>query len=159
MVLQMPTLLNTFDSSAATGEGIGANYVQKIIIEAGTLLVPIGTIVPWLKSFTAVPTLAAQGFNTMFLECNGTVIDDPDSPLNGQTLPNLNGSNQFPRGNSTSGGTSAGGHTHTITSTAPGGTRASGSGTIGAGDNHTHGMSSEVCTPPYYNVVWIMRVK
>ena len=149
----MPTLLNTFTSSVATGEGIGADYSQVVRIEAGSGIVPIGCIIPWLKSFVGVPTLATQNVPTIFLECDGSVISDSDSPLNGQTLPNLNGDHRFVRGNSTSGGT--GGSTST-----------SGNSSwelfCRANYNRNAAQSSHSHTgnePPYYNVVWLMRVK
>jgi hypothetical protein len=63
-------------------------------------MVPVGAIVAWDKSFPSVPSLPPN-----FVECNGQTVSDASSPLNGQTLRNLNGSNQFLRGNTTSGGT------------------------------------------------------
>ena len=62
--------------------------------------VPIGTILPWLKSFTNTPAIPDE-----FVECNGQTLSDGASVYDGQVIPNLNGSNQFARGNSTSGGT------------------------------------------------------
>ena len=50
---------------------------------------PIGSILPWAKSFTGVPTLP-QGW----AECDGSTVSDAESPLNGQTLPDLNGSTE-----------------------------------------------------------------
>lgn len=73
-------------------------------------LVPIGGIIHWIKSFTGVPSLPAG-----FVECNGQVLSDGQSPLNGQTMPNINGSGggtkQFLRGSTTS-GTTGGSETH-----------------------------------------------
>jgi hypothetical protein len=84
---------------------------------------PIGTILPWAKSITGVPALPAN-----WIECTGATISDAASPMNGQTVPNLNGGNNFLRGNSTSGGT----------------------GTLAATG------SADI---PYYNVVFIIRIK
>lgn len=84
---------------------------------------PIGTILAWLKSFTGTPTLP-----TNWVECNGQTLSDTDSPFDGETIPDLNGSNNFLRGNSSSGGT----------------------GTLAATG------SADI---PYYNVVWIMKIK
>jgi hypothetical protein len=50
-------------------------------------LVPIGGVIAWLKSFTNVPTLPDE-----YAELNGQVLSDAQSPFNGQTLPNLEGS-------------------------------------------------------------------
>ncbi|MCP4137994.1 MAG: hypothetical protein GY754_43930 [bacterium] len=61
--------------------------------------VPVGAIVAWHKSLSGIPALAAN-----FVECNGSVISDAESPLNGQILPNLNYANgRFLRGGSFSG--------------------------------------------------------
>jgi hypothetical protein len=116
--------------------------------------VPIGGIVPWAKNFTGVPTLPEQ-----FLECDGSVISDAESPLNGQTLPNLNGNNNYLRGGTTSGST--GGaltHTHTV-GVAGGGNHPRGDATNAGTGSHTHSLSSTNHEPPYYQVVWIMRIK
>jgi hypothetical protein len=50
-------------------------------------LVPIGGVIAWLKSFTNVPTLPDE-----YAELNGQVLSDAQSPFDGQTLPNLEGS-------------------------------------------------------------------
>ena len=50
--------------------------------------VPVGGIIGWHKSFANVPALPASG---KWVECNGQVLADAGSPLNGQTIPNLNG--------------------------------------------------------------------
>ena len=50
-------------------------------------LVPIGTILPWLKSLTNTPAL-----DDRFVECNGQTLSDAESVYDGQTIPNLNGS-------------------------------------------------------------------
>ncbi len=73
--------------------------------------VPIGCPIPWLKTLTGVPALPAN-----FVECNGQVLSDAASALNGQTIPDLNAGNVVLTGNSTSGGTSSdinAAHTHT----------------------------------------------
>jgi hypothetical protein len=49
-------------------------------------LVPIGTILPWVKSLTNTPSLTGQ-----FVECNGQTLSDADSVYNGVVIPNLNG--------------------------------------------------------------------
>src|SRR5262249_29149755 len=72
--------------------------VTNIVVSLGT--VPIGAIIAWDKSLTGVPALPSN-----FVECNGQTISDSASPLDGQTVRNLNGANRFLRGNSTSGGT------------------------------------------------------
>lgn len=157
MALDMPTLINTFETSLATGEGIGSDFKQKIIIESGALTVPIGAIVPWLKSFIGVPTLATQGFNAMFVECNGQVLNDSDSLLNGQTIPNLNGSagtKRFLRGSTTS-GTTGGSESHDHSY----GDDTAGGNLPNRAWRRDTNSSSTSTLPSYYEVVFIMRVK
>ncbi len=74
---------------------------------------PVGSIVAWLKTLTGVPQTLPVGW----VLCNGAVISDGDSPMDGQNTPDLNGG-EFLRGAPTTGGT--GGydshdlsHTHT----------------------------------------------
>jgi hypothetical protein len=45
---------------------------------------PIGTIIPWHKD------IATIALPDGWLECNGQTVNDSDSPLNGETLPDLN---------------------------------------------------------------------
>ncbi len=59
---------------------------------------PIGTILAWHKNFPKTPPLSYG-----WVECNGQVLDDTNSPYNGQTIPNLNGEARFLRGSSVSG--------------------------------------------------------
>lgn len=59
---------------------------------------PVGTINAWHKSMTGTPTLPDG-----WVECNGQVIGDTESPYDGQTIPDLNGQARFLRGSSTSG--------------------------------------------------------
>lgn len=100
----------------------------------GTLNMPIGTILPWLKSLTGTPSLPAG-----WAECDGT----------GGT-PDLNG-DVFLRGTSTLTGSTGGAnsHTHHISYTRIGGSTA------------TPGMNSFSTVesrPPYYTVVWIIKI-
>ena len=122
MVLQLPAKLIPRQSDVretATSDLIGQ-------------AVPVGAILAWAKNLTGVPALPAG-----FAECDGSVISDGDSPMDGQTLPDLNGS-EFLRGNTTSGGTGGGttgagsAHTHTT------------SGTSAAGSAHTHTQDGSV---------------
>lgn len=112
-------------------------------------LVPIGAILAWAKSITGVPALPSN-----FVECNGAVLSDAASLLNGQTMPNLNGNSDdtslFLRGAATSGGTGG-----TSTHTQSYGTKSyqSGGGTL------TEGYPPANHIPPYYQVVFIIRVK
>lgn len=132
-----------------------------------SILSPVGAVVAWLKSFTNTP----QTLPTGWVECDGSVLSDGDSVYNGQTLPDLNGG-EFLRGNATSGGTGGESthtlttaempaHTHTVergagaTTGAEQGSSASATmntGSTGSGNAHEN-------KPPYYDMVWIMRIK
>ena len=59
---------------------------------------PIGSIIGLHKSFPNTPALPPG-----FVEMNGQVLDNPDSPYDGQTIPNWNGEGRFLRGGATSG--------------------------------------------------------
>ncbi len=61
-------------------------------------IMPIGSIIAWHKNLGGVPALPDG-----WVECNGQTLSDPDSLLNGQAIPNLNGGGRFLRGSSTSG--------------------------------------------------------
>ena len=111
-------------------------------------VVPVGAVVAWVKSFPNTPSLPEN-----FVECNGQTITDPNSPFDGQTIPALNGnddsSSLFLRGCTSSGGT--GGtveHSHGTAGMLRGGSEAP----ITANSVRNH-------IPPYYEVVWIMRIK
>jgi hypothetical protein len=64
-------------------------------------LVPIGIVLPWFKDIPGVPSLGEN-----FVECNGQVLNDPESPLDGQFMPDINtGAARFIRGGVNSGAT------------------------------------------------------
>jgi hypothetical protein len=64
-------------------------------------LVPIGGVIPWFKDTPGVPALPSN-----FVECNGQVLADAESPLDGQTMPDINtGAQRFIRGGVNSGAT------------------------------------------------------
>lgn len=139
-------------SGNASTLGIGT-LGQVLSVNASTALEwtspsepPVGTILPWLKSYTNTPALP-----TGWVECDGSVLSDAGSVYNGQTLPDLNGDNQFVRGNSTSGGTGgSSSHTHSGSAGAP--------NDIGGETLNRH-IDSQTTLPPYYDVVWIIKVK
>jgi microcystin-dependent protein len=138
----------------------------------GVDLVPIGSIIAWAKNLAGVPALPEE-----FLECNGDVIDDADSPLDGSVLPQLNVAARF-LGGAPSSGASGGSaevtltqlqmpvHTHTFTgpalqrhSTPAIGTPNVTSSGLPALTGPTGGGQSHENRPPFYRVVWIMRIK
>lgn len=129
--------------------------------------IPIGIPFGWCKDLVAGTSV--ENLPTGWVECNGQVINDPASPLDGKTIPDLNGNNQFLRGDSTSGGT-GGAETHNHTNSLTGVSRVAtwnntGTNTglrdIGGGESgaEVQTISSESGLPPYYNVVWIIRIK
>jgi len=157
-------------SDTDDGTLYSANGSAYNVIGAG---VPIGTILAWNKSYTNTPALLSG-----WVECNGQVLSDAESVYDGQTIPNLNGDNRFLRGNSAS--TTTGGaatHTHLLAAT---GIQANGNfdfskvntdgtkrwyNSDGSENTDTLTKSSDVYTgnagtlPPYYNIVWIMKIK
>jgi hypothetical protein len=129
------------------------NALKALI--AAQVIMPIGGIIPWAKnSFGVALTLPAQ-----FMECNGQAVNDAESPLDGETLPNLNGEGRFLRGAALSGDV-GGAETHThdvdLSGSSAGDPGASGGSTVPWGTYATNSASS---LPPYYDVVWVMRIK
>lgn len=119
---------------------------------------PIGAVLGWIKTFSNTPSLPAN-----YVECNGQAISEARSPYNSGNVPDLNnngggGSKRFLRGSTTSG--SEGGvdtHFHCVyengyyicTDTPD-------SYVIyDITDDYT---SSDSHLPPYYEVVWIVRI-
>ncbi|MBA7624936.1 hypothetical protein ES703_32356 [subsurface metagenome] len=144
-------------------------------------LPPIGSVMSWLKTYPNTPALLGG-----WVECNGQTLSDAESVYDGQVIPDLNGGNRFLRGNSISGGTGGSStvalsvanlasHTHGLvvwksgtSYTAYTGSGSepsiadSDSGSVDAGQMRSGAAGSGTAhenKPPYYNVVWIMRVK
>lgn len=157
------------------GQVLWADDLVDTIKVANLIAAPIGTVNSWLKSFTNTPTLPFG-----WVECNGQTLSDADSVYDGQTIPDLNGDNRFLRGNATSGDTGGSEeHNHqwtqdNSTSTsrtweADGSTvknlntrafGATGGPIIGLNLDQNNSYTKDTDTkPPYYGVVWIMRVK
>lgn len=118
---------------------------------------PIGSIIAWLKSYTHTPTLP-----TGWVECNGQTLSDSESPYNGQTIPSLNSTNIFLRGNTTSGGT-GGSVSHSHNSLGSPILVVDFVGGVGGYTDNTgnvsNGTTSAIHLPLYYDIVWIMRIK
>lgn len=108
---------------------------------------PIGGVVAWFKNKPGVPPLPDH-----FVECNGQTIDDPESPLNGVTVDDLNGAGHFLRGGNTS-GIVGGSDTFAITTV-----DFTGSGTTVnvPTTDYSPGASP---IPLHTTVVWVMRIK
>ncbi len=156
------------------------------------VMVPVGSIVAWLKTLAGVPQTLPVGW----VLCDGSAISDADSPMDGQNTPDLNGG-EFLRGSSTTGGTGGAStvnlahthtgpnhthpeqsHSHTLSNVEQGNTAGSDwkmvvivNGSVsgyrtglvtslaGTGNTGTKLSSTTDNKPPYYNVVWIMRIK
>ncbi|MCS6982472.1 MAG: hypothetical protein NZM65_09810, partial [Flavobacteriales bacterium] len=75
----------TIDIGGSTG---GAN--GRVLTSNGTTVswqppVPIGAIIAWVNHIPGTPPLPPG-----WVECNGGTVSDPESPLNGQPIPDLN---------------------------------------------------------------------
>ncbi len=111
-----------------------------------------------------------------WVECDGTVLSDSDSPFNGETLPDLNVTQRFLRGSDTS-GTTGGEDTHVLTEAEMPDhnhsyTRPTDSSNMGSGSNYNvsgldgggttggkGGDGAHENKPAFYEVVMIMRIK
>lgn len=165
-----PDTTNGYNSVAINGALSNVNFIKSMVC-------PIGSIVSWLKTFTNTPSLPDG-----WVECDGATLSDSDSPYNGQVIPDLNGGNRFLRGNATSGGTGGSetaSHTHDLPMGAGAGNELQieanwSDGRLFTAESKVTDMSSSSETslttfrsdatapnnkPPYYEVVWIMRIK
>jgi|GEM_PF-2225295 len=167
------------EAVAAMGEKINANplnhdrYTDTEAKNAlANFIAPVGSIVAWAKNIKEGLTIPSG-----WVECSGQTLSDAESVLNGIVIPNLNGQNRFLRGNATTGGT-GGAETHTLTvdempshkhSLNANVVTETGTGSIGGVDQSGNAYITETQNagggqphenrPPFYNVVWIMRVK
>lgn len=122
------------------------------------LILPVGSMLGYLKSLPGVPALPGT-----WAECNGQAISDPQSPLDGISLPDLNGAQGgvpvFLRGANASGGTGGNEiHSHNLSLNINGGTVQQGSDiTVFPPGNYSSDPASSL--PTYYEVVWVIRVK
>ena len=145
------------NNSPATAAGMRAQLNgMKFLLEAGN--VPVGCVLAYLKNLPNFPALPAT-----WAECNGQVLSDAGSPLNGITLPDLNGaqggSPVFLRGATASGGVGGSeSHTHGVDLNINGGTAQMGADfvVVPPGNYNTAPASS---LPTFYEVVWVMRVR
>ena len=122
----------------------GTTLIEKESRSIGD--VPVGGIIAWAKSFSGVPNLGES-----YRECDGSVIVDALSPMNGQTLPDLT-DNRFLKGSTTSGAT--GGSTTTSNDGASGIVEDGVTSAQKSDGDHVHTI-----TPVFYAVVWVMRIR
>ncbi|MCX7044203.1 MAG: hypothetical protein NTX50_01785 [Candidatus Sumerlaeota bacterium] len=156
---------------------VGTLVANSLIISgsiSGLGTAPIGSIVAWHKSLSGVGTLPAN-----WVECNGGIVNDAQSPINSQAIPNLNNAaaagvlGRYLRGDTSSGNAqtpSVKGHQHTIPSDDYYGQNVT---QWGKGSLHydwmgwavdqtktTYATGDANESKPYsYTVVWIMRIK
>ena len=145
----------------------GTDWVQEILeavdlndtfdelfalsVELDYSIPPIGSIIPWHQALGVGTVPFGWGL------CNGSLIEDADSPLNGQNLRNLNGTTDtnklFIATGTTSGST--GGvdtHSHGFNTTC----RAD---PYHANESPVASTSSNSALPPYFEVNFIQRYK
>ncbi len=82
---------------------------------SGRGILPVGSIVPLMSNLTGITDVTATTVADAngFVVCGGQTISDPSSPLNGETVPNIN-DDLFVRGASTA-GTTGGSNSFTLT--------------------------------------------
>ena len=121
--------------------------LKALIDAAVSSLVPVGAVIPWHKDLPGLPALPAN-----FVECNGQVLNDPESPIDGVTIPNYNGEERFIRAGTTSGQTGG------ISSFGLANADANGGGTVVSVVSPDFSPGA-VPHPPYATFVFVMRVK
>ncbi len=83
------TVLHEFKA----GDTLSASQMNENFEALNNSQVPVGAIIAWHKSLSGTLAVPAN-----WVECNGQVLDDADSPYDGQTIPDLNNSGRFLRG-------------------------------------------------------------
>ena len=73
-------------NSFKPGDIVSSSFINDNFDALKNRITPVGGIVAWHKDFTTGLALTDG-----WVECNGQVINDPRSPFNGLTVPNLNG--------------------------------------------------------------------
>lgn len=134
-------------SGAATVSG-AANFTGNT---TGRGILPVGSVIPLMSNLTGATAVTATTVADAngFVVCGGQVISDGTSPLNGQTIPNINNS-VFLMGSGTAGTTGGANsitlseaqlpaHVHTINHTHANSFALS-NATFGS-STHTHGMA------------------
>lgn len=133
-------------------------YAADLNTSIGSVFPPIGVICAWDKDFGGVP---GSTLPECWVECDGSTISDSDSPMDGQVLPNLNGHRYFLKGGTSAGSTGPSGsvHQHTMGDALNTFYTDLSTSYYYVNRYHQHTMPNVNHEPPYYNVVWIMRIK
>jgi len=117
----------------------------------------IGTVKAYDKSQTGIPL---NNLTAFWVECNGQVLNDPESPLNGQTIRDINITKRVIRGSSTSGSTGgADTHAHNTNLGLRSADTASDGSNGGYKINGNATTSSASSLPAYMEMVWIQKIK
>ncbi len=132
---------------------------QNDTIKAVVGLVPIGSVIAWLKSYPNTPTLDPH-----FVECNGQTLSDSESPYNGQVIPNLNGNANILYGKTNSGDSRTEDflpvHKHgLLVQSNSAANLAYEAGTGSTNTNVCNNSGAQGTAFVGYSVVWIMRIK
>ena len=152
-------------------DSISHSDIDSHILDTG-IHYPLGSVMAWLQNLGGgVPSSLPAGWK----KCDGTVVVSTDPTMNGKTAPNLNGASagtqRFLRGSTTSGGVVSGSHSHSAVVPALPCTSCSSrrcydsvSGCCMSRDTHQHADVSATTSgcnplPPFYEVVWIMRIQ
>ena len=160
--VQSATTITANIATVQSNVDVISNDVSSVSGEAASFAPPVGTIIGLHKSMTGVPALPGT-----WVECSGQVINDSNSPMNGETVPDLNGDARFLRGSSTSGTEEADmfeDHTHTHSYIVGQGNGA-GSWGMAAGGSDLATITSigseggAETRPINMSVIWIMRIK
>jgi len=128
---------------------------------------PIGSIIAWHKSLAGTPGLQSE-----WVECNGQILNDTNSPYDGQSIPDLNnipssysGGGRFLRGGNVS-GTSQDASVMYPNDTSDTFANSDGPGPTVSPPLNAHtistliaGTTGSTSRPVNMSVVWIMRVK
>jgi hypothetical protein len=129
-------------------QAVQLSALTSSLAALASLQVPIGGVIPWFKDTPGVPALPSN-----FVECNGQVLADAESPLDGQTMPDINtGAQRFIRGGTNSGTTGG------IDSF---GTALADNAGVGTAQNFvtTDFSPGAQPFPPYISAVYVIRVK
>lgn len=130
-------------TSGATNDLSQASWIQGPAVM-------IGGVIMWAKTIPGVPALPAG-----FVECNGQVLVDAESAMDGETMPAMNTpSSRFPRGNTTSGGV-GGADSLNLTHTEV----ASPNDYASTGGTDAYATHTFDPKPPFYDFVFVIRVK
>jgi len=114
--------------------------------------IPIGTIVAFHIA------LGSEFISSDYMACDGSTVTKTDSPLYGETVPDLNSGNVYLRGSDTAGVTSGSNapHTHTLPTWPVGCDNQVGPYPLVYVSGLVQGNANG--EPPYINIKWYMKV-